>query len=281
MGSTDWAKPADQYKDVHVQPRSRTERVSNPVHLDATGITWNQSAVDVSLLTKQPVDRTRARFRASLAGFVWDAAALEGNTFTLPEVQTLLDGVTVGGKPLDDEKQVLALRDAFVELDRLIDSGSFRLDKPTSDRLHALLAPHEAIEAGHFRGEGSAKGGGVVSLGERGIYRASRPGPKGQTLIGEYRALLNHLATVSDPREQALAYCAAATRRQFYFDGNKRLARLMMNGHLMSHGYDAISVSANRRVEFNEHLITLFDTADATDLMVFTLDSRPKDADDD
>jgi len=277
MGAVDWAKPADYYTDVRVQPPSRSMRVSNPAHLDATGITWDQGALDVSLLTKQPVDRARARLKASLAGFIWDAAALEGNTFTLPEVQTLLDGVTVGGKPLDDEKQVLALRDAFVELDRLVDSGTFRLDKPTSDRLHAFLAPHEAIEAGHFRGEGRAKGGGVVSLGERGVYRASRPGPQGQTLIGEYRALLNHLATLPDPREQALAYCAAATRRQFYFDGDKRLARLMMNGHLMSHGYDAISVSANRRVEFNEHLITLFDTGDATELMAFTLDSRPKD----
>jgi hypothetical protein len=281
MGAINWAKPADHYKDIHVQPPSRDTRVGVTAHLEATGITWDAGAVDISLLTKQPVDRARARLKASVAGFVWDAAALEGNTFTLPEVQTLLDGVTVGGKPIEDEKQVLALRDAFVELDKLVESGTFRLDKPTSDRLHALLAPHEAIEAGHFRGEGSAKGGGVVSLGDRGVYRASRPGPKGQTLIGEYRALLNHLATLPDPREQALAYFAGATRRQFYFDGNKRLARLMMNGHLMSHGYDAISVSANRRVEFNEHLITLFDTGDATDLMAFTLDSRPKDVGDD
>jgi hypothetical protein len=32
-----------------------------------------------------------------LCSYVWDAAVLEGNPFTDPEVQTLLEGITVGG----------------------------------------------------------------------------------------------------------------------------------------------------------------------------------------
>ena len=277
MAVIDWAKQSDEFRELRMRPAKKTPVARDARQEQALGVFYDTAAVDVSVLEKQPVERARARLKASLVGFVWDAAALEGNTFTLPEVQTLLDGVTVGGKSLHDEKQVLALRDAFVELDRLVEANTFRLDKTTSDRLHAIVAPGETIEAGHFRGEGHAKGGGVVSLGERGVYKASAPGPGGKNLLAEYRSLTNYLAGVSDPRERALVYFAAATRRQFYFDGNKRVARLMMNGHLLAHGYDAISVSANRRVEFNEHLVTLFDTGDATDLLAFTLDSRPKD----
>jgi hypothetical protein len=38
-----------------------------------------------------------------LAEYVWDAAVLEGNPLTYPEVQTLLDGITVGGRKISDE----------------------------------------------------------------------------------------------------------------------------------------------------------------------------------
>lgn len=40
------------------------------------------------------------------AGIVTDTVNLEGNPFTLPQVQTLLDGVAVGGHKIDDAEQV-------------------------------------------------------------------------------------------------------------------------------------------------------------------------------
>jgi len=43
----------------------------------------------------------------------------------------------------------------------------------------------------------------------------------------------------------------------------------MMTGHLMSSGFDAVSVPAARRLEFNQALDTLFTTGDATTLMAF------------
>jgi len=282
MAESKWARGSNQYVK---RPRTATFRpeasFSLPVgadRLEATGIHWDSGALQLDLLTRHSPDRALARLRNALPSFVWDAAALEGNTYTLPEVQTLLEGTTVGGRPVEDERQVLALRDAFALLDALVRDGRYKLDKRTSDRLHAVVAEHEAIESGHFRGEGDARGGGLVSLGGLGSYRASEPGANGGTLLDEHRRLMDYLDTLDDPREQALAYFCAAARRQFYFDGNKRTARLMMNGHLMAHGYDAISVSAVRRIEFNEHLITLFDTGDATALMQFTIDCRMNDA---
>lgn len=282
MAESKWARGSNQYVK---RPRTGTARPEASFSLptgagrrEATGIHWDSGALQLDLLTRHSPDRALARLRNALPSFVWDAAALEGNTYTLPEVQTLLEGTTVGGRPVEDERQVLALRDAFALLDAFVRDGRYMLDKRTSDRLHGVVAEHEAIESGHFRGEGRVGGGGLVSLGGLGSYRASDPGAKGGTLLDEHRQLMDYLDTLSDPREQALAYFCAAARRQFYFDGNKRTARLMMNGHLMVHSYDAISVSAVRRIEFNEHLITMFDTGDATALMQFTIDCRMKDA---
>jgi hypothetical protein len=47
-----------------------------------------------------------------LPEYVWDAGVLEGNPFTFPEVKTLLEGVTVGGRKLSDQEQILNLAES-------------------------------------------------------------------------------------------------------------------------------------------------------------------------
>lgn len=42
--------------------------------------------------------------KRELSSFVCDAVNLEGINFTLPEIQTLLDGITVGGHKLKDQQ---------------------------------------------------------------------------------------------------------------------------------------------------------------------------------
>jgi len=285
-----WARSSadavrQQRRQANLEPSSAIEsgtgsgpgsRVSRR-RFEETGITWNSDAVEWSLLQHSSVERVRARFRASLPEYIWDAAALEGNPYTLPEVQTLLEGITVTGHRISDQDQILALNEGFNLVDELVGRGSFRLNKPTSDQVHAKVAVHEAIESGHFRGEGKANGGGIVSIGELGTYRASAPGENGATLNREFADLtMNLMEDVEDLREQALAYFCAATRRQFYFDGNKRTAKLMMAGHLLANGYDAISISARRQLEFNQILAPMFDDGDATQMMQFIIDSRPE-----
>ena len=120
---------------------------------------------------------------------------------------------------------------------------------------------------GAFRGEGTVGGGGHVRLSHGGVHTAPQA-----NLPGLYDAMLARLGSLRDPREAALAYFAAAIHGQFYFDGNKRAARLMMAGHLLAHGYDAINIPYGRMSEFDTALDRLFDTHDGTELMVFAAD---------
>ena len=83
---------------------------------------------------------------------------------------------------------------------------------------------------------------------------------------------------VADPRERGMAFFLFGALQQFYFDGNKRTSRFMMNGILMSHGFDAISVPAKRAQEFNENMVRFYLGKDATEMMRFLIDCQPKNA---
>jgi Fic family protein len=246
---------------------------------EVLGFGWDRSVVP-SEVPVYSVERAVFRMHKALAEFVWDASVLEGNPFTFPDVQTLLDGVTVGGHKISDERQVLNLADSARELLRLVRGRRFTLDKATSDHMHAILARDEAFDAGFFRGEGSelhlTPG---VALGEFGRYLPPPTEPGRENLRTLHADGLASITTeLSTPYEQAVVYFLFAALRQFYFDGNKRTARYMMNGHLMSNGVDAISVPALRAREFNTHMVDFYRSRNATRMVAFLTDCHP-DAD--
>jgi hypothetical protein len=275
-----WAPASDRYVE-----RSRGRRAKDPAsregllpphtfqtdeerwRFEDTGVTLG--SFDVDEIRASTVERSRHRFRSHLPELIWNTAALEGNNFTLPEVKTLLEGVTVGGRKLEDAQQIIALSEAYDLLDQMVGNGQFSLTKDVSDQLHGLVARHEAIESGSFRGEGSVQGGGTVRLASGGTVPGTEHGEGGELLREHFANLVAYLSTVSDARRRALIYFASATRRQFYFDGNKRTARLMMVGELMSNSYDLVSVPYSRKLEFNNALDVLFDQDDATELLRF------------
>ena len=242
------------------------------------GFSWDRSAVPAS--TVASVDRSVFRYRQMLAQFVFDASYLEGNPFTFPEVKTLLDGVTVGGHRISDERQVLNLAAAAKELFSLVKESQFKVDRTTFDHLHALVAREEALEWGHFRGEGQEIGYTPnVALGKHEPYTPLPTIAGAPDLNRIFDAGVDALnAEISDPRERGMAFFLFGALQQFYFDGNKRTSRFMMNGILMSYGIDAISVPATRAEEFNRELIRLYVDRDATGMMDFLIDCQPKDA---
>lgn len=249
------------------------------MHLfDKLGFSWNRAAVPGDQTTS--VERAVFRYKQSLAKFVYDASALEGNPFTYPEVQTLMEGVTVGGHKLSDQQQVQNLVNAAKELFVLVKANTFVLSKPVSDSLHQIVAKEEALEWGHFRGEGDeVTMTPAVSLGEHGQHvplATLKGAPELNRVYQEGVAALN--TDIPDARERAMAYFLFGALQQFYFDGNKRTARFMMNGVLMSNGQDAISVPASRAQDFNERMVRFYTDRDATEMMHFLIECQPEDA---
>lgn len=271
MTAADFAKRAQENRDRHQAGASiRDPFVGDATREQRTGrITWRPGAVNFELVEPSAVQRSLLRLEKSLPELVWNAAALEGNTFTLPQVQTLLDGVTVGGKKLEEAEQILALSEGMDLMISAVRDGSFSLRKEMSDRIHGVIARYEAIESGNFRGEGSVHGGGSVTLASGGTVDGDPTGKNGEQLREDYTNLLAGLGALGDPRARALVYFASATRSQFYFDGNKRTARIMMTGALVQSGFEPINIPYARHEEFNVALDEVFRTDDGTRLISF------------
>ena len=215
-----------------------------------------------------------------LAQIVFDFSVLEGNPFTFPEIKTLLDGVTVGGRKVSDHEQVLNLAAAAKELFSLVKNRRFRLDKIMFDRLHGIVAREEALEWGHFRGEGEfVDVTPRVRIGPGELTPPHSTERGAENLKQQFEQGISALrAEVSDPRERSMAFFLFGALHLFYFDGNKRASCFMMNGILMSHGMDAISVPAVRAREFNRMMARFYCSRDATEMMDFLIDCQPKDA---
>lgn len=212
-----------------------------------------------------------------LPEFVWDASFLEGNPFTFPEVKTLLDGVTIGGRKLSDQEQVLNLAESAKKLLALVRHSKFALDKATFVHLHSLVARNEALEWGVFRGEGKEKNYTPdVSLGEQGRHSPLPTIAEAPVLNAVFNQGLSALETeVPNPFEKALAFFLFGALQKFYFRGNKRTSRFMMNGILMSAGIDAISVPAAKAPEFNEKMVRFYVGKDGSEMMTFLAGCHP------
>lgn len=236
----------------------------------ALGFRWNRKEVP-ACLPVHSLERVCFRFHRMLPEYVWDAGVLEGNPFTFPEVKTLLDGVTVGGRKLHDQQQIIGLASSARRLLAMVRSGLFQLNKATFTELHAIVAQDEALEWGHFRGEGNEVGYTPdVMLGERGRY-TPLPTVRGAAALNQVFAsgqqrLVND---IENAYERALATFLFGALQQFFFDGNKRTSRLMMNGVLMSNGLDAISVPASRAGEFNQKMVDFYLSRDGSEMMAF------------
>jgi len=242
----------------------------------ALGFHWNRSAVP-GVVPIHSTERVAFRFHRMLPEFVWDASVLEGNPFTFPEVKTLLDGVTIGGRKISDQEQVLNLAQSSKHLLALVKGGKFSLDKATFMALHSLVARNEALEWGHFRGEGQETGYTPdVGLGEHGRYTPLPTMAGAPDLNRVFTSGLQALQReVPQPFEKAAAFFLFGALQQFFFDGNKRTSRFMMNGILMSAGIDAISVSAAKVQEFNENMVRFYLDKDATEMMEFLVSCHP------
>lgn len=216
----------------------------------------------------ESTERAIWRLKRILPGYVWDASMLEGNPFTLPEVQTLIDGVTVGGHKISDELQVLNLINATKLLIDRVQVGTFRLDKTTSDEFHAVIGREEALEWGHFRGEGEIISNISVATGDGESYFPPETEPGAQYLRDLHARGIEAIEVeLTSPFFQGCVYFLFGALHQFYFDANKRTARWMMNGHLMAHGFDVITIPAKRRLEFNTKMANFYRSKDASEML--------------
>lgn len=203
--------------------------------------------------------------KRQLSELVCDAVNLEGINFTLPEIQTLLEGITVGGHKVSDQEIALNQAYSWRTLFKWIEQGEFNISVQKACDLHAIAAKNEALEWGKFR-TGSVTIAGTTYMP-----------PKAEELPALFESVLEKSLSFQDIYDQAISMFLQMARNQFFYDVNKRMGRFMMNGMLLNAGYPAINLPAQRRLEFNALMIEYYETGQQQPMNTFLrscLDTR-------
>jgi Fic family protein len=196
--------------------------------------------------------------------FIYNTTALEGNAMTYPEVQTLLEGITVGGHKLSDEQQILNQNNSVNLLLEMVKKDEFELNKSTLLKLHEKVAYKEALSWGEFRSS-NVRIGGTEYLP-----------PKSSQLDKIFDDGIKELDKILHPIIKAIAYFLFGAKCQFFYDGNKRTSRLMMNGILLKNGYPILNIKVKDKLEFNKQMLEFYDKGDIVKCLEYLLEYYDK-----
>ena len=197
-------------------------------------------------------NRNLAKYLAlrDVPSLVYEAVNLEGVAVTLPEVQTILEGVTVGGHKISDQNMVINQANTWMRLFELIDENMFEFSKSIALDLHHIAGKEEAFEWGVFRS------GNVTIAGTD-----YEPPSSGQ-LDAIWLNVELEIKQIEDVYDQAIAAFLKMARIQFFWDVNKRMGRFMMNGILLNAGYPVINVPVKKQLEFNTLMLEFYSSND-------------------
>lgn len=196
--------------------------------------------------------------RRMLPEYVFDISQLENNPLTFPQVKTLIDGITIGGHKISDVEQVLNIKNAWINLLDLIKENTFEPSIETFNQTNKIIAQNEAIYAGKFRN-------GSVSIAGTQKYKS----PKFDELEHIFHNEIHIILEGFSPVEQAIRLFLWGCLNQFYWDGNKRTARIIANGILINEGIGILNIKTRDILEFNTLMIDFYDTQNASDIVQF------------
>jgi Fic family protein len=193
-----------------------------------------------------------------LPEYIFDTSQLENNPITFPEVKTLLDGVTVGGHKICDVQQILNIKNAWMFVLDLLKNNDFVPSKKNFHQINKEIATNEALYAGSFRN-------GSVNIAGTKNYKA----PNFETLDHIFESEIHTIIDKYNTVEQAIRIFLWGCLNQFYWDGNKRTARLIATGILINEGIGIFNIKTKDILEFNTLMIDFYDTQKADKIVTF------------
>ncbi len=196
-------------------------------------------------------------FKKDKIDYVYNVCSLEGNPMTFTEVQTLLDGITVGGHKIEDEQQVLNQNKSVSLLFSMLQNKEFNFDKETFCKLNKIAAEGESLKPGEFRT-------GQITIGGTDYIP-----PKADKLDELFIQGVKKISEIENPVIRSFVFFGFGSRHQFFWDGNKRTSRLMANGILIENGSQALNIKAKDGLEFNKVMIEFYNSGNYNVLLSY------------
>jgi prophage maintenance system killer protein len=191
--------------------------------------------------------------KRNIVDYVWKSANLEGIGVTFPETWTICEGMSVGKKSIDDINAVVQLKKAWQKVFETLDEP-ITLDY--IKKIHRILGKMTVINAGSIRWH---------EVGIRGTeYKPAIP-EENQLEIAVEKILTDDSGAINQSFDLMLYLC----RTQAFYDGNKRIAMMIANKHMIANGMGVISVCQEDKEEFFHKLIEFYETNNSVDIKDF------------
>lgn len=181
--------------------------------------------------------------KRNLVDYIWKSANLEGIGVTFPETQTIVEGISVQGKSIDDINSIVQLKHGW---QMVFDTIEAPMDLNYIKKLHLIIGRMTVINSGSLRmDEVRIAGSSYIP-----------PTPVQDEVENRLSAIIS---CEKEWTEKALDLMLYLTKGQLFYDGNKRIAMLAANKLLIQHGCGIVSVSQDRLERFFTLLVSYYE----------------------
>lgn len=200
-------------------------------------------------------DQNRRYAKSNLTNLVFTNSRFEGLTTTLPQTQTIIDGMSVEGVPIDDINIIVQLKRGW----QYIINSDEPLDMKFLQNINKIVARDESLDPGNFR-----TGNGNVAT-DKGEFI-----PELFNFDKESVYLTKILQSNRSATDKSLTLMYHMMRGQWFWDGNKRTATLAANKLMIDNGAGLINVPVNKWEKWNELISNYYYSGNMTELKEWT-----------
>lgn len=214
-------------------------------------------------LSKASLDSLK---ESNILEWTYNSNAIEGNTLTLRETKVVLEGITIGGKSVNEHLEVINHKEAILFLEELIKNDADISEWDIKNIHNIILKNIDNNNSGKYRSEN------VIISGAKHIPpNYMKVQEKMEQLIKQYNTWEEYHPIIK----------SALLHGEFVFihpfvDGNGRTARLLMNLEAMKKGYLPIIIEKEKRLKYYDVLEKAAILHDYTDFIKLIVEEENK-----
>lgn len=201
-------------------------------------------------------DQNRRFAKMNLTRLVFTNSRFEGVTTTLPQTQTIIDGLGVDGVPISDIEVIVQLKRGW----QYIIENHNQLNLQIEKQINKIVALHDALIPGEIR-----TGNSEVVLYNGETFKPNIPNEE-----QEEKYLNDLLSSATTATDKAITLMYHNMREQIFWDGNKRSATLAANKIMIDNGVGLINVPLDLWPEWNQLISEFYQTNEMTKIKDWT-----------
>ncbi|TMV47385.1 Fic family protein [Paenibacillus mesophilus] len=188
-----------------------------------------------------PVHTHRSIREHLIVYWTYHSNAIEGNTLTLSETKVALEGITVGGKTIQEHLEAINHKEAILYVEEIVQRRE-PLSEWQIKNIHRLI-----LKGIHDEYAGTYRRENVLISGARHVPPDALQIP---LLMEQFASWIEREAPELHPVAGAAIIHSDFVKIHPFIDGNGRTAWLLLNFELMKNGFPPIVIEKEQRAEY-------------------------------